>query len=248
MTRRAFTLVELLGVIAIIAILAAILFPVFARARAQAQAHSCRMNLLNIGLALRLYAADHDSWYPPKEDDLSPLLDIHLPDEGVFHCPSDRSDNIPMGAPADKSLLKKAAPPPMPPIPPPGMPPGPPGPPPGTPPAPPPPEEESEEGVIYTTYYYRAGRRHNELPRAPLVSDHKACHGDRANVLFSDGAIETLTEDAWEELGFRPIEEILPGPLFGPGMPGAPPGMPLPPGMGPPMGPPPPPPPPGGTR
>ena len=56
----AFTLVELLVVIAIIAILAAILFPVFARARENARRTSCQSNLKQIGLGWLQYAQDYD--------------------------------------------------------------------------------------------------------------------------------------------------------------------------------------------
>jgi len=47
-------------VIAIIAILAAILFPVFAKAREKALQSTCVSNLKQIGMAVQMYAADHD--------------------------------------------------------------------------------------------------------------------------------------------------------------------------------------------
>jgi prepilin-type N-terminal cleavage/methylation domain-containing protein/prepilin-type processing-associated H-X9-DG protein len=58
--RRAFTLIELLIVVAIIAILAAMLFPVFARAREKARETACASNLMQIGKALSMYQQDFD--------------------------------------------------------------------------------------------------------------------------------------------------------------------------------------------
>jgi len=62
--RWAFTLIELLVVIAIIAILAAILFPVFARARAQARKTVGISNLKQIGLGTMMYTQDYDERFP----------------------------------------------------------------------------------------------------------------------------------------------------------------------------------------
>lgn len=59
-----FTLIELLVVIAIIAILAAILLPVFATAREKARQTACLNNLYQLGRAFRMYADDNDSRLP----------------------------------------------------------------------------------------------------------------------------------------------------------------------------------------
>lgn len=62
--RRAFTLIELLVVICIIAVLAAILFPVFAQAREKARQTSCLSNEKQLGLAILQYAQDYDEMMP----------------------------------------------------------------------------------------------------------------------------------------------------------------------------------------
>jgi prepilin-type N-terminal cleavage/methylation domain-containing protein len=62
--RSGFTLIELLIVIAIIALLAAILFPVFARARENARRISCVSNLKQMGLGVQMYVQDYDGAYP----------------------------------------------------------------------------------------------------------------------------------------------------------------------------------------
>lgn len=60
--RRGFTLVELLTVIAIIAVLAGILFPSFNVAKAKARRASCRGNLQTIAMGLRMYKDDFDTY------------------------------------------------------------------------------------------------------------------------------------------------------------------------------------------
>ncbi len=109
---RAFTLLELLIVIAILALLAALLFPVFARTREKARSGVCLTNLRQIGMAVAEYAQDYDELYPygadpvdkyslawgvdPTRDALlkdMPLLhQILMPyckEVGIWRCPSD---------------------------------------------------------------------------------------------------------------------------------------------------------------
>jgi prepilin-type N-terminal cleavage/methylation domain-containing protein/prepilin-type processing-associated H-X9-DG protein len=59
-----FTLIELLTVIAIIAVLAAVLFPVFARARESARRTVCGSNLRQLGAGIAMYVQDYDERFP----------------------------------------------------------------------------------------------------------------------------------------------------------------------------------------
>lgn len=59
-----FTLIELLIVIAIIALLAAILFPVFSRVRENARRTACLSNMKQLGLGMMQYAQDYDEKLP----------------------------------------------------------------------------------------------------------------------------------------------------------------------------------------
>lgn len=63
--KRGYTLTEMICVIAIIAIVAALVFPVFISSRKQARVSSCMSNLSQLSTALHAYAGDNDDWAPP---------------------------------------------------------------------------------------------------------------------------------------------------------------------------------------
>lgn len=67
--KAANTLIEVLVVIAIVAITAALLMPAFMMAKGRAKSTSCLSNLRQLGIAFSLYAADHDDYLPPFTND-----------------------------------------------------------------------------------------------------------------------------------------------------------------------------------
>lgn len=65
---RGFTLIELLVVVAIVAVLGAILYPVFAKGRDFGRRAVCQSNMRQIGMAFSLYCKDYDGAYPNNGD------------------------------------------------------------------------------------------------------------------------------------------------------------------------------------
>ena len=104
---RAFTLIELLAAIAIIAILAALLLPVVTRAKRQSCNVTCISQLRQLGIATRLYTEDAGGRLPaatmlpslPTDPPLPRICDLLAPELGktsgtnssapVFKCPAD---------------------------------------------------------------------------------------------------------------------------------------------------------------
>jgi prepilin-type processing-associated H-X9-DG protein len=94
----------LLVVIAVIAILAAILFPVFAQARERARGATCTSNLRQLAMAIHQYMQDWEgglpefyAWGRTPEQFLSFRWYSHimpyLKNREILHCPSDSLDN-----------------------------------------------------------------------------------------------------------------------------------------------------------
>lgn len=105
--RGAFTLIELLIVIAVIAILAALLLPALSRAKESVRATQCLSQMRQIGLAVQLYAEENEEEFPCSQHSafsrgqltwgraIAPQLGYDRVRwtnllAGAYHCPSDR--------------------------------------------------------------------------------------------------------------------------------------------------------------
>ena len=102
--RFAFTLVELLVVLAIVTVLAGLLLPVIGKAREAGRATACLSNLRQLGIALQLYVQDNNNHLPIMRDrspdtNAPPTNALPSPEAvllnvlgaaQVLRCPSDR--------------------------------------------------------------------------------------------------------------------------------------------------------------
>jgi prepilin-type N-terminal cleavage/methylation domain-containing protein/prepilin-type processing-associated H-X9-DG protein len=100
--RGAFTLVEVIIVISVIAILAALLLPVLSKAKEQGRATACLSNLRQLGIGLQLYVQDHENRLPVMYDAPFPtniastnltveaVLVPYVGSSNIFRCASDK--------------------------------------------------------------------------------------------------------------------------------------------------------------
>jgi prepilin-type N-terminal cleavage/methylation domain-containing protein/prepilin-type processing-associated H-X9-DG protein len=107
--KRGFTLIEILIVLCVIAILAGLLFPVFARVREGARRTTCLNNLKQIGMYMQMYAADNNGYLPeinpPGVEITCAWADRMYPyvkKAELFECPSYPEGSYRPGCPANE--------------------------------------------------------------------------------------------------------------------------------------------------
>lgn len=84
---RGFTLAELIVVIAIFAIMAALLAPFVRMTKNRSDEINCANNLRQISLGLHMYAAGNDGNFPPT---IGALYPKYVKNESTFDCPASK--------------------------------------------------------------------------------------------------------------------------------------------------------------
>jgi prepilin-type processing-associated H-X9-DG protein len=98
-SRRAFTLLEIAVVLAIIIAVAALTIPLWQRTQRNSRAAACMNHLRQIGAGLNKYLADHDQTFPTlvlarenKEQEVATIDTVllsYVGDPKIFACPED---------------------------------------------------------------------------------------------------------------------------------------------------------------
>lgn len=99
-TVKSFTLIELLIVIAIIAILSALLMPALQQSREKAKTIICASNLRQMNPAFYMYSSDFADYFPPGAVDSGPVWPSIFNNFGylkagpVYACPNDKKERF----------------------------------------------------------------------------------------------------------------------------------------------------------
>lgn len=175
MKKRGFTFIELLVVIGIIGVLAAILFPVFARARESARRATCASNLEQVCVALHMYAQNYDGNFPKKNNEFGPLVNCAggygSPD--VFFCPSDAAEHY-------WEIKQKTI---------------------RTPGSDPDTGREIDVAIkTYSSYVYKGGLRNDDRSDLIIAGESRLFHEELVNVLYIGGQVKSVSAD-----GYKPV-------------------------------------------
>lgn len=172
-SRLAFTLVELIAVIALVAILVGLMVPEAQRLVERARSTACSANLRNIGMAVRNYINDNDGTYPVIETNPeAPIYPEEVQARGMLEtlepygvtgrsllCPSDRRGPDYFAQRGTSYEWRPVID-----------------------------GESSLNPILYT----RRGERQVDPARVRIVMDFTPVHNGRQNLLFADGRVRNF--------------------------------------------------------
>ena len=172
MKRHGFTFIELITVVSIIAILAAILFPVFARACESARRATCASNLQQVGMALHMYAHSYNGRFPKENNEFGQLAKYvggGYSEPEIFFCPSDSADR-------HWEIKRKTV-----------RVPG---------------SDMTREIITpiktYSSYVYKGGLRNDDRSDLVIAGEAQPWHSDLVNVLYLGGQVKSVPVDSYK--------------------------------------------------